>query len=178
MNGRKWLSPFALGLVALLAVGCGGDDDEGGTSTSPTASEGTGGGSSAPALDDKTGANTAITQANAVAAWAALSAPISRAAQAGAGGSKSINGANSGKATIQGSGTDLTLTFDNYSDDGKTWVAGTITYKFQGTQILTKGKLQVAGAYKGNLELDITTNTNPPGVSGTIKADDQTITLG
>jgi formylglycine-generating enzyme required for sulfatase activity len=166
----------AVGLTVLLGLaGCGGDDKSPIATESPDTTGSTGGsggtssGSSPAPLADKPGANAQITQGNALVVWTAASAALTRATT-NAGGGGTVNGLKSGKAAVSGSFGDWKVVFDDYSDDGKNWVAGQLTYKIDGTKFTVKGRLEIAGEYQGSLDLDLVTDAGvtPPSVTGTI----------
>ncbi|MCC7261901.1 MAG: hypothetical protein IT369_05175 [Candidatus Latescibacteria bacterium] len=156
----------ALSISALVLAGCGDDDED---SSNPTGS-----------TDTKPGANAPITQANAQMVWAQAFQSIAQAqAQAGQGGT--VNGTNSGKATVKTSssatGVTYTITFDDFSNDGLNWIDGPLTIKASTTGSFTyTGKLTISGQYSGVVELNL--SGGAAGVTGTIKTGGQTITVG
>lgn len=167
---KQWFSLtrllfVTLGVSAMLLAGCG-DDDE----SSPTGS----GGSTKP------GANAPINAANAQMVWAQSFQSIAMAqGQAGQGGT--VNGTNSGKATVKlsssATGATYTITFDDFSNDGVSWVDGTLTIKASATGSFTyTGKLTLSGAYSGTVEIDLSGSAT--GVKGTIKSGGQTFAIG
>lgn len=154
-----------LSISALILAGCGSDDDE----TSPT------GGS-----ETKPGANAPITAANAQMVWAQAFQSITMTqAQAAQGGT--VNGTNSGKATVKVStsatGATYTVTFDDFSNDGLNWIDGTLTIKASTTGSFTyTGKLTLSGQYSGVVEINL--SGSAAGVTGTIKSGGETLTIG
>jgi hypothetical protein len=147
--------------LSLAWMGCGDDDEK--TSTGPS------------------GGGETVTQANVAQVQAALGATIASAAGKGVGKHK---GAHSGTVDIsistgkiaQIGGLKMTMKFDNYSDDGKNWIDGTITYEVSGTSVKYTGNITISGTYSGKIEIDVT--AGPTGATGTYKVNGQTITIG
>ncbi|MFA6109891.1 MAG: hypothetical protein WDA75_14085 [Candidatus Latescibacterota bacterium] len=137
-----------LSAAALALAGCGGDDDDDGGS----GGTGSGGG------DNHGLAGTEITAANAGQVYATV---MSGALQVMGKGAGTHNGANSGTVKItQSIGKPVqtiryTCEYDDYSDDGQTFLNGTIRINMSGTSYSYTFDLDVSGVYSGSIEGEI-----------------------
>ncbi len=156
---RNWLF-VPLAAFALAWTGCGDDDDD--KSTGPS------------------GDGEEITAANIAEVNAAVTQALTNAAAKGPG---THDGAESGKVKVEISvgklaqvgGITMNIDFDNYSDDGETWIDGKISYIVSGTSISYSGDLTISGTYSGRVQIDI--SAGPTGASGTYTVNGETITL-
>lgn len=157
----RWFTlPLALALFAI--AGCGDDDKKGGNSTGPT------------------GDGTPITSANAAAVQGQVFSIVGAVAGKGPG---THQGAESGSVNIeigtgklaQIGGINMSMTFNNFSDDGVNWLDGTVNYVVNGVDISYTVDLSISGTYSGKVKGDVAVAGGV--VSGSWNVDGQTISF-
>ena len=97
----------------------------------------------------------ADSSANVGAVQAAVGTALSSAAAKGPG---THSGAGGGSVTVEISlgkvaaqSINMSMGFDDYSDDGELFIDGTITYAVNGTSVQYNGDLEFSGTYSGNV---------------------------
>ena len=142
---KNWLL-VPLAALAVAFAGCGGDDDKGSKGVQPS------------------GAGTPITADNAGQVQAAVFTTASTAFAKGAGKHKgAVSGTvevklNTGKLAQIDIGNlgglaalNYALKFDNFSDDGKMWLDGTVDLSVQAPNFSYKADLDVSGDFDGEV---------------------------
>ncbi len=91
------------------------------------------------------------------------------------------NGATSGTVKVdistgklaQVGGINMSMVFKNFSDDGVSWLDGTVNYVVSGADISYTVDLTVSGTYSGKVKGDVAVSGGA--VSGSWNVDGQTI---
>ena len=157
----RWFTiPLTIAVFAL--VGCGDDDNGGGNGAGPT------------------GDGTPITADNAGAVQGQMLSVVGAVAAKGPG---THQGATSGSVKIEIStgklaqigGINMSMDFKNFSDDGVTWLDGTVNYVVNGADISYTVDLTISGTYSGKVKGDVSVSGGA--VSGSWNVDGQTISF-
>lgn len=170
------LMNFILALsIGLIGCGDGGKNNGAKEITGPGNST-----ENKTGLEAKPGDNTEITADNVHILWTQIYTIADRLPWRSMyeGAKDTLAGNNSGEVTItkrnnwSSSVVSISFTFKNYSEDGKIWIEGFLSFsEFLGKWLYTS-RLSVAGEYKGVLDIDITVTENsnlvPVAAQGTI----------